>query len=160
MLRIGTVGVIGALKSLSTVILGLLLVFTGQSFAEVYKWVDEHGRIHYGDKSMSDEAEKVTIKKASTIDPPALEREEKRRKLLDIYQEGRTQNKRDRQARIERRKQRQANCDRAREKLEKMRRASYLYKDGNGPDTRKILTDSERGQAESELEQTVKKWCD
>jgi len=152
--------VTGMVRSLSALTLAVLLVFTTQAFAEVYKWVDEHGRVHYGDKPASDNAEQVTIKKGSTTDPLALEREEKRRKLLDIYQEDRSKKKSDRAAQIERKKQRQANCAQAKEKLDKMRRASYLYKDDDGSENRQILTDSERGRAEREWQQAVKKWCD
>lgn len=160
MFRTDGVGVHGMAGSLSTLILVVLLVFTSQALAEVYKWVDERGRVHYGDKPTSDNAEKVTIQKGSANDPLASEREEKRRKLLDIYQEDRSRKKSDRAARIEEKKQRQANCAQAREKLEEIRRASYLYKDGNDAENREILSDSERGRAERESQQAVNKWCD
>jgi glutaredoxin len=41
----------------------ILFVFTGQASAEVYKWTDSAGHVHFGDKlHKTDKAEKISLK--------------------------------------------------------------------------------------------------
>lgn len=40
----------------------LLVVFSSVASAEVYKWTDEKGRVHFGDRPFSENAETVQIK--------------------------------------------------------------------------------------------------
>lgn len=40
----------------------LLLFFSGIASAEVYKWTDENGRVHFGDRPSSENAQTVQIK--------------------------------------------------------------------------------------------------
>ena len=151
------------LKPAFPAILFIFLLFPGQSFAEVYKWVDENGRTHFGDKPLSSDAEKVTIKKESGQEPgtdrSAMSRGEKQRKLLDIYQKEREERKVDLQAKKEQEKKRKAKCDKAKAKLAEMRDASYFYEKTDDPQNPKILTETARKQAESKLEQAIKKRC-
>jgi glutaredoxin len=45
------------------ILLVFLVAVSLPSFAEIYKWVDESGRVHYGDSPRkSDNAEKVTVR--------------------------------------------------------------------------------------------------
>jgi hypothetical protein len=43
-----------------------LLSFSAAISAEIYKWVDENGKVHYSDKPFNENAEKVTIEKPPT----------------------------------------------------------------------------------------------
>ncbi len=57
--------------------------------AEVYKWIDENGKVVYGDKPTSSDASKIKIKKAPVQDSVVQQRNEKQNKLLDVIQEER-----------------------------------------------------------------------
>jgi hypothetical protein len=50
------------------------LFIQSPSFAGVYKWVDENGQVHYGEKPMSADAEKVTIRQNETTKPRTLKK--------------------------------------------------------------------------------------
>ena len=40
-------------------LLATLLIFTGPSFAEIYKWVDAEGQVHFSDVKPEDEDQAV-----------------------------------------------------------------------------------------------------
>ena len=56
--------------------------------SEIYKWVDESGKVHYGDKLGNNNAEKVNIKNKHD-DDNYKERLKKQNRMLEIYQEER-----------------------------------------------------------------------
>lgn len=66
------------MKYLSTGLLGVLLLFSGASIqAEVYRWVDEQGRVHYGDKKPEQDTqslEQVQLRQARPEDDPEVVR--------------------------------------------------------------------------------------
>ncbi len=45
--------------------------------AGVYKWVDENGRVHYGEQPGNTGAEKITIRQNETTKPRAIKKDEK-----------------------------------------------------------------------------------
>lgn len=59
-------------------LLALLMLFAHGSVAEVYKWVDDDGKVHFGDSSTRpDSAEKVELAPANSADaPPVIEQPE------------------------------------------------------------------------------------
>ncbi len=52
--------------------------------AEVYKWVDEKGKVHYGDRPLPG-AQSMRLKDVPQVTPIAGEREEKRERLLQVF---------------------------------------------------------------------------
>ena len=74
-------------------ILPLLLVSPLAVEAAVYKWVDENGKVHYGDKPVTSQPS-VEIQIDDTSSSPAysgndMSREEKRERLLQAMEEDR-----------------------------------------------------------------------
>ena len=54
----------------------LCLLFQASSYAEVYKWVDENGQVHYGEHPGNTAAETVTIRQNETTKPRSINRAE------------------------------------------------------------------------------------
>ncbi len=67
----------------------LIAVLPVNGFSEVYKWVDEDGKVHFADRPTGSNAEQVDIKSSDDSLKPDLETEkrlEKQRKLLKVYE--------------------------------------------------------------------------
>lgn len=57
-------------QRMTTAILLLAIIYPALTTAEFYKWVDEHGRVHYGDKPTSNnKAKRVTARDNSLATP-------------------------------------------------------------------------------------------
>ena len=54
----------------------LLITLHTSSFAGIYKWVDENGQVHYGEKPVGAEAEIVTIRQNTTTKPRINKKDE------------------------------------------------------------------------------------
>ena len=131
-------------------------------YAGVYKWVDENGKVHYGDQPKSSQP---TVEMNIDDSTPApsfsgddLSREEKRERLLQSMEEDRLekQEKRDKQ-KAENEKNRQK-CNRYRDRMQHYERANALYKldkDGN----RVYMSDGERASATKSLRAKINKYC-
>jgi len=138
-----------------------LILFIGMApiaNAEIYKWVDEQGRVHYGDKEITnsqaldlDTAKKGHINTGSS-------REEKRRKLLGAMQEDKERKQTKQKKNREQKKKRDRSCILAKDRLAQFERASYLYdldKDGN----RVIRSSEDRDKSTSKLRKKIQKHC-
>jgi len=130
--------------------------------AGVYKWVDENGKVHYGDSPQTSQpAVEMSVDDtapAPTVSNDVLSREEKRERLLQSMEEDRLekQEKRDKQ-KAENEKNRQK-CNRYRDQMRHYDRANSLYKldkDGN----RVYMSDGDRARATSKLQARIKKYC-
>ena len=53
----------------STLATCLCLFIYSSSFAGVYKWTDENGQVHYGERPMNADAEKIKIRQNETTKP-------------------------------------------------------------------------------------------
>ena len=149
--------VFGALALLVTLGVGA----GAASAAGVYKWVDEQGKVHYGDKPQGKDAETGDLAPPPPSAPPPTtteDRAEKQRRLLDAYADEREQ----KQKEAEKKKAEKAEADRkcalAKDRLRRFQRAGYLYElDEKGE--RQILSDADRAKETREAEADVKKWC-
>lgn len=132
----------------------------GTAGAEVYKWVDERGNTHYGERPpQNSDVGEVTIRKGPSGPDPILERQrERQRKLLDVMQQEREEKKEKKQKSREEREQQQRRCFRARDRLKQYRRAGLLYEyDKQGNKT--FLDDMEREKAIKQAENDVSRYC-
>jgi len=126
--------------------------------AEIYKWVDELGRVHYSDKEITNsEALELDTAKKGHISTGAS-REEKRRNLLDAMQEDKERKQKEQKKSREQKKKHDRACVLAKHRLSQFERASYLYdldKDGN-----KVITSNEdRNKKTSKLRKDIHKHC-
>ncbi|NIT63896.1 MAG: DUF4124 domain-containing protein [Gammaproteobacteria bacterium] len=136
----------------------LLLLAVPAARAEIYRWVDEQGNVHYGDRPAGQDAEGVEVDAGPRRDPEAERRRARRRKLLEAMEEEQEIERRQQEQAQAERKERERRCRIARNRLDSYRRANVIYgydESGN----RRYLNDSERERAIAEARQAVEHWC-
>lgn len=141
-------------------LLFLLLLSSGVVSAEVYRWHDADGKLHYGDRPPAD-AEQMNIRSApnSTAQKPTnSDRKEARQRLLDLYREERAEKKKLKQERIAKRKERKQKCLQARVDLDNYQYASGIYRPTERGE-REFLSKEERANYIQDLRDKVNKWC-
>lgn len=147
------------MRNITLIILCILGLSAAQ--AEVYRWVDENGKVHYGDRPpVSQKAREIDIKATEPAAPPPTEAEraEKRRRLLNVYRQERQQAREAAEKEKQARAEAQRNCSIARDRLEQIERASYLY-DLNEKGGRVAYSDERRVQATAKAKADVARWC-
>jgi len=144
------------------ILVACILVITAISAsAAVYKWTDDLGQVHYGDKpgdAVDAEEVKVDAKAKSGIAVDDKNRDEKRQRLLDVMQEDRQEKEQQREkARVEKEEQKRR-CINLKDRLRHAENASGVYRlDKNG--NRVFLSDEGRKQSENKLREQVNKYC-
>ncbi|MFT4584506.1 MAG: hypothetical protein ACI915_001368 [Gammaproteobacteria bacterium] len=128
--------------------------------AKVYKWLDEDGKTHYGDRtdSQARDPQEVRIMKSQATDASITSRQRRTEQLLKSYQKERHEKDARRvQANAEKR-ERQANCVAAQSSKQKFERASLIYtEDAQG--NRIFLSDEQRTAAISDADRAIVQWC-
>lgn len=142
-----------------TLFLSTQLLCFNTAFSEVYKWVDENGRVVYGDKPKIDNAEKIKIKNAPEKDQKYQERFLKQQKLLNVMQEERDEKNSLKKQEQEKKAQQQKECADANKKLKNMKDSSFLYNETDDPDNPEFLSDEERKTEELKYEEYIKDNC-
>ncbi len=127
--------------------------------AEVYKWIDENGKVIYGDKPTSSDAEQIKIKKTPVQDPIVQERYEKQNKWLDIMKQERDEKNALKKEEKQKKDEQKKMCAAIRKKLKKIKDAGFLYEKTDDPNNPIILTDEERKAKEIKYENYIKKNC-
>jgi hypothetical protein len=106
--------------------------------AEVYKWVDEDGQIHYGDKPGNQNSKVINIKENRAASQADIQRESRRQRLLEVMTEER-QNKQTEKAEASKlAKTKAMNCDHTRKQLVTIENSSYLMEKTADPITLKF----------------------
>lgn len=135
----------------------LLVVIKAQ--AEVYKWIDKDGNVHYTDRSVKNSEEmnistETEAKKSSAVD----ERKQRRQKLADALREDRKEKERLKKEEQKKKKKLKRQCQVAKDQLRNYKSAGGIYdldKDGK----RIMLSDKERSQFTNQLQSAIKKYC-
>ena len=127
--------------------------------AEVYKWIDENGKVVYGDKPTSSDVDEIKIKRTPVQDPVVQERNEKQNKLLDVIQQERDERNALKKEKKEKKDEQKKMCADARKELIEIKEAGFLYKETDDPNNPIIMTDNERKAEEIKYENYIKKNC-
>ena len=145
---------------MKSIFIVLMLLFCSQAVAEIYKWVDDQGKVHYSDKPVKQDAQQLNIK-TEDINKSKLsqqERLERRQRLLQAYDEDRAKRKEE-DSKAEKQQQRlQRECVIAKDRLAQYERSTGLYdldKEGN----RVMLSEKERESVTDRLRQQIKQHC-
>lgn len=138
-----------------------MAVATGSAHAgSVYKWVDENGKVHYGDRpaqgTQSTRLEVETPK--STTSDISEARREKQRRLLEAFEREHAQDEAEQAERQRKKQERKIACARARVDLERIQNAGYLYH-YNDQGERVVYSHSERVEATQEAQAAVRQFC-
>ena len=140
-----------------------LLAATAAVHAEVYKWTDANGQVHYSDQPQgSDNAPIVTpgvTPGSAPASPAGGTAAEQQRKLLNALTTERLEREEQQRVAKAERERRERNCQLARDQLRAYLEAGGLY-DLDEQGERRLLTDTERSAAEDAVRTDVEKWCD
>ncbi|GAB4295445.1 MAG: DUF4124 domain-containing protein [Thiohalomonadaceae bacterium] len=145
-------------------LLSLLTLCLSPAFAAgVYKWVDEQGQVHFGERPPArTQAQELQLKvpaAAPAAAPTEAERRDNEQRLLRAFEEEREQKKAQERKNREDQARRERNCAIARDRLRRYRSAGSLY-DLDRQGNRVTLDEDQRAAAEQRAEQEVARWCD
>ncbi len=131
------------------------------SNADVYKWLDEKGRVQYGDRPPPEknDVESVSIKPAPPVDASFEMRQAKQKKLLEVMEEEHNQEKTNTAMAAEALALRRSNCKSAQKYLADMLSSRYIYEESADPFNPKILTQQQRDKATANARKEVDKKC-
>lgn len=137
----------------------MMLVFSGNAAAAMYKWVDEDGNVHY-----TQTPPPADVRQAETIKPPPDVNTDKARKdleqeqeLVDKIREQRLETKEEERLAQKEREQKEANCKMARDRLASYTqpRVRYTGEDGN----RYYFTEEERQEQIQKSKDMIDEFC-
>jgi Domain of unknown function (DUF4124) len=147
-------------KPFNIFLLILMHLFCMQTtYADVYKWVDDNGKVVYGDKPTTNNADKIKIKNAPQKDQQYLQRVKKQQKLLDVMQEERDTKTALKKEEKEKKVQQEIKCAEVSKELEEMKTVQLLYEDTDDPDNPKFISAEERKIEESKYDIYIKENC-
>lgn len=135
----------------------ILSVVAASAAGEVYKWVDQDGKVHYGDRRPASGVDPnvVELAPAPSKDADHDERSLQRRRLLDAFEAERAEQRQAQAKAAAAKRDRAEKCARVRRDLARFERANIVYtEDDDG--TRIYMSDAERNAAVS----AARTWLD
>lgn len=148
------------MKRVFVISLVLFLYAPLATHADVYRWVDEEGGVHFSDRPKSHpSAEKIEIK-TDTVhqDPNQQKRLKYQQHLLSVIEEERKIKQKKLAEKKKRKEEKKKSCKKARKTLDEYLTSGQLYninKDGS----KFYLSDDEREQEIKKAKEVVKYWC-
>jgi len=143
-----------------TLVLAMLVVVNSiEVQAEIYKWKDDKGKTHYGDKPVAS-SEKMGIKEEASTRRSISDstREDRRKKLMETFDLERKEKKKELAKKRKKKDRLDAQCGSAKDRLRRYNRAGRLYDvDKNGERT--YLPDNVRQTEINKLQNKIKKYC-
>ena len=142
------------------VLICFFIMLPVQLQAEIFKWVDKNGQVHYDDKPpMNNKKELMNINEESNaVKAISVDRADKRKKLLDAIDEDRKL-KKEKESKAKKKKEKLTKqCHQARDSLKTYQRSSSVYdldKSGN----RVTLSSSVRDKIIANLKKNINKNC-
>jgi hypothetical protein len=138
----------------------LLLATVPQSAADrIYKWVDDNGKVHFGDKPpRTDKAEEIRVRTQPGGDPDSVGRQQRTERILEALTAERQERNEARAAEREQRQERKRNCERAKHNVANYDNSQRMFRyDENGEI--QYLDETERLAAGENARAAVRKWC-
>ena len=143
----------------------IMLSFPLLASAGIYKWVDDNGSVHFGDKAGNNDAVELNLEEKSdnkTINinnkGEDLSRNEKRQRLLDVMNEDREERVKLKEEERVLRNNNKIRCAELKDKLKNVKRAAGVYsvdKDGE----KIFLSKKARLDSENKLKKAISKNC-
>ena len=135
-----------------------VLLVTRAAAAEIYRWVDENGEVHFSDRPRPG-ASTVRVPKAPAPAPAEAGRAERQRRLLEAWQAERIRKREARSQAEAQARERRRNCAIARDNLRQYRSARAVYR-LNAEGERVFMDDTERSRLIAQWQGEVARWCD
>ena len=131
------------------------------SQAEIYKWTDENGKVHFSDKPVGEKSKTFDVKvKPST--PVSAKSRDERKQRAEGFMRARQEEREERNKKIAAKKKlkalRKVNCKKAKKEYNEFSRARAVYyknKDG----TRDYLDPARMKKENTKMKADIKKWC-
>mgnify|MGYP001553811257 CR=1 FL=1 len=145
------------------VVVGSVVLLAGTAMAgDIYKYVDENGEVHYGDRPTGEPAEqRMGLVSRSTDSASVNERIDQRLERDAAREEARKLREKDAEERAMARedaKEKAAKCEENRARLSSYGEALRLYKQDDSGE-RVYLDDAERAAAEDRVRDNIAKYC-
>ena len=147
--------------------LGLVLSFFVllPAQAEVYKWTDEHGQVHFSDRPPDKDTPAYQLRtpaSSTTSSSPQshsdTERRTRQKKLSDALEADRREKEQADVKRKEQQAKREHNCKVARAELNASKRANLIY-DYDQKGNRVYFSEAKKQRYLESLRAEVRKWC-
>lgn len=137
-----------------------LLLAQSAAAAEVYRWVDEYGRVHFSDRPQHAGQKPLQVKPAAPHGDRDLEQRQQRRdRLLRIFSDDRQREQAARKQQEIAQAQRQRDCQLARNDLADLERGGVFYQlDENGE--RRYLNPEDVDRRKAYWRAEVKRLCE
>lgn len=138
-----------------------LILAASHAGAEVYKWVDEDGKVHYGDRRPGPDADarRLELEPAPSRDADQYERSLRERRLLEAFEAERAERDQAAAQAAAAEQERSEKCARVARDLAGYERAGIVFtRDESG--ARIYLSDEEREQASAGARAWFDKHCD
>jgi hypothetical protein len=128
--------------------------------AEVHRWTDAEGRVHYGDRppAGSQSVPVTTGASPSQPVPSDAERLERQQRMLDAYRQEREEKQQAEARHKAEEAERERNCALARDALGRYERSGVIY-EPQADGSRRYLSESERATEIRAAQGAVKRWC-
>ncbi len=128
--------------------------------ASVYKWTDENGVIHFGDRQPTGaKAEVVNVRSGTSTDASdGRQSPQERLQSRQEQQAGEAEQRQETAAEEARRKQREANCATARSNLDVIERNARIRVEENGE--QRYLSQEEIAEKRAEFERIAEESCE
>ncbi len=126
--------------------------------AEVYKWVDEHGHTHYGEKPPVADAQKIQIREV-TVDESIEIHNQQREKLLRIYEEERNLKKEEKIKAEKLKAEKEQHCQNLENELKNYQQGGYVYYGLDDKGERKYLSEAELSAHIKKLQADYDQYC-
>ncbi|MGD8913531.1 MAG: DUF4124 domain-containing protein [Candidatus Thiodiazotropha sp.] len=129
-------------------------------YAEVYKWVDEEGRVHFSDRAEGATSTEIQIREQQQLQSSdgQYDRQLKMQRMLDVYAEERAEKKEAQQKQQAEAKKRKQYCARAKDRYKTHIRASGIYDLGDDGE-RRYMSEEERARHIKQLKSEIARWC-
>lgn len=136
-----------------------LLVFTANvPAADMYKWVDEEGVVHYSQTPPPPDIQAETIKPPPEVNTEkAREELQKQQELVEKIREQRLEDKKEEKLAQKELEQKRANCEMARKRLASYEQPRVRYTGEDGK--RYYFTEEERQEQIQKSKDMIKEFC-
>ncbi|MCZ6771596.1 MAG: DUF4124 domain-containing protein [Proteobacteria bacterium] len=142
------------------VALSFFISFQAEDVAagDVYKWVDENGKVHFGDKPQAEDAQVIEVKPSAPPAAGARQRHERTQRVLEAMTAEREEREHASQAAREEATRRKRKCGLARAELNRRQTSAHLfYRDEEG--NKRVIEGAEYDAAIQEARNAVTEWC-
>ena len=145
----------------------LALVFvSGICYSEIYKWVDERGKVHYSQTPPSKSAEKMDIDESATTDSSLVGQQklqpsnaESQKKYSDYLEQERLERKEKREQKKLEKAEARSKCHSVRAQLDDMDQGGILYYELDENGERKFVGDKRIETRKDKLRKYLRKNC-